>query len=92
MIMVTLECTTGAVDVSTMCAAAAVRPAVSAFGSNLLLPTVRPHSLAGVGLHEVLGSDSGWGGQPTEMDAVKHIDPTYFPTRLGPPPDSPPVN
>lgn len=95
--MVTLECTAGAVGGSIMYAAAAARPATPAFGKSLLLPTVRTRSLAGVGLNEVTGSDSGCCDQMTAVVAVKDIavkgiDATYFPTRLGPPPDSPPVN
>ena len=107
MIMEMLECTAGAVDVSAMgvaasarpmglttsVAAALARPVAQAAGIHLLLPTVRTHSLAGVGLYEVQGSDKVWDG--TVMggnDAIKVIDPTSFPTRLGPPPDSPPVN
>lgn len=98
-----LECTAGAVSRSTMrvatsvaqcmAAAASARPVAQATGNHLLLPTVRTHSLAGVGLYEVQGSDKGWGGLTTgSKDAVQGIDPTSFPTRLGPPPDSPPVN
>jgi hypothetical protein len=94
MIMEMLECTAGAVGVSTMRVTAALaRPVAQAAGNHLLLPTVRTHSLAGVGLYEVQGSDKGWGGLTTgSKDAIKVIDPTSFPTRLGPPPDSPPVN
>ena len=103
MIMEILECTAGAVGRSTMhvassmarsmSAATVARPVAQAAGIHLLLPTVRTHSLAGVGLYEVQGSDKGWGGLTTgSKDAVKGIDPTSFPTRLGPPPDSPPVN
>jgi len=85
-----LECTTGAVDASTM-RVAAVRP-VAQDHRTRLLPTVRTHSLAGVGLYEVQGSDKGWGGQMTDAkDAINGTDPTSFPTRLGPPPDCPPV-
>ena len=92
MIMEILECTTGAVGASTMRVAAVVRP-VTQDHRTRLLPTVRTHSLAGVGLYEVQGSDSGWGNTAIDgLDAVKVIDPTSFPTRLGPPPDSPPVN
>ena len=88
-----LECTAGAVGVSTMRVAAAfARPVAQATGNHLLLPTVRTHSLAGVGLYEVQGSDKGWGGLMTDAkDAINGTDPTSFPTRLGPPPDCPPV-
>jgi len=99
-----LECTAGAVGVSTMRvatsvarpvgAAALTRPVAQAAGNNhLLLPTVRLHSLAGVRLYEVQGPDKGWGGTLIDgSDAVKGTDSTAFSTRLGPPPDSPPVN
>lgn len=89
-----LECTAGAVGVSTMRVAALARPAAQAAGNYLLLPDVRTRSLAGVGLYEVQGSDQGWGSTSTgSKDAIKGTDPTSFPTRLGPPPpDSPPVN
>ena len=92
--METIACTAGAVGVSTMRVAAALaRPVAQAAGTHLLLPTVRTHSLAGVGLYEVQGSDKGrvgtWNGSKA---AIKGIDPASFPTRLGPPPDSPPVN
>lgn len=96
--MAILECTSGAVGASTMRVAAAVRPAPQSASmpsdrSNLQLPTVRLHSLAGVGLYEVQGLDNGWGGLRTDVEgAVTGIDPTAFPTRLGPPPDHPPVN
>jgi hypothetical protein len=91
MIMEILECTVGVVGASTM-RVAAVRP-VTQDHRTRLLPTARTHSLAGVGLYEVQGSDKGWGGLTTgSKDAIKVIDPTSFPTRLGPPPDSPPVN
>jgi hypothetical protein len=103
MIMEILECTAGAVGRSTMHvansmasamgAAAVARPVAQAAQVHLLLPTVRTHSLAGVGLYEVQGQDLGWGSTENgRKDAVKGIDPTSFPTRLGPPPDSPPVN
>lgn len=98
MIMETIACTAGAVGVSTMrvvdtSVAALARPVAQAAGTHLLLPTVRTHSLAGVGLYEVQGSDKGWGGTWIgSKDAVNVTDPTSFPTRLGPPPDSPPVN
>jgi hypothetical protein len=94
MIMEMLECTAGAVGVSTMRVAAALaRPAAQAAGNQLLLPNVRTHSLAGVGLYEVQGSDQGWGSTSTgSKDAIEVTDPTSFPNRLGPPPDSPPVN
>jgi hypothetical protein len=94
MIMEMLECTAGAVGASTMRVAAVIaRPAASALGIHLLVPNVRTHSQGGVGLDEVRGRDLGWGGQLTgSKDASKSIDRTYFPTRLGPPPDSPPVN
>lgn len=94
MIMEMLESTAGAVGGSTMCVTAAfAHPAAQAAGSHLLVPTVRIHSLAGVGLYEVRGSDKGWVGQWTGSDdAAKSTDPTAFPNRLGPPPDSPPVN
>ena len=88
-----LECTAGAVGGSTMRVAAVARPAAPALGIHLLLPNVRTHSQGGVGLHEVRGRGLGWGGQLTgSKDTVKSIDRTSFPTRLGPPPDSPPVN
>lgn len=94
MIMEMLECTAGAVGASTMRVATSfVRPVAQAAKAHLLLPTVRTHSKAGVGLYEVQGSDTVWGGQWTgSKDATKGIDRTAFPTRLGPPPDSPPVN
>ncbi|HYI52410.1 MAG TPA: hypothetical protein VEX57_00480 [Microlunatus sp.] len=86
-----LECTAGAVGASTMRVAAAARPAVLEHRTHLL-PIARTHSLAGVGLYEVQGRDSGWGGQMTDAkDAVNGTDPISFPTRLGPPPDCPPV-
>lgn len=95
MIMEILECTVGAVDASIMRAtAAAARPVVSAARPRLL-PTVRSHSMAGVGLYEVQGQDtSGWAGHVADNNkgVVLGIDPTAFPTRLGPPPDRPPVN
>ena len=94
MIMEILECTVGAVDASIMrVSAAAARPVVSAARPRLLL-TVRSHSMAGVGLYEVQGQDkSGWAGHVTDNKGiVLGIDPTAFPTRLGPPPDHPPVN
>ena len=57
-----LECTAGAVGVSTMRVAAAfARPVAQATGNHLLLPTVRTHSLAGVGLYEVQGIGQGLG-------------------------------
>lgn len=92
--METIACTAGAVGVSAMRVTAALaRPVAQAAGNHLLLPTVRTHSLAGVRLYEVRGSDKGrvgaWNGS---NDAIKVIDPTSFPTRLGPPPDRPPVN
>lgn len=88
-----LECTAGAVGVSTMrVTAASTRPAAPAAGSQLLLPNARPHSLAGVRLHEVQGPDQGWCASTTDSFDVMGIDATYFPTRLGPPPDDPPVN
>ena len=87
-----LECTAGAVAASTMRAAAIVRP-VAQDRRTHLLPTVRTRSLAGVGLYEVQGSDKRWGGTTIGADdAITVTDPTSFPTRLGPPPDSPPVN
>jgi hypothetical protein len=94
MIMAILECTAGAVGRSTMHVAISMaRPVAQAARIQLLLPTVRTHSLAGVGLYEVQGQDLGWGSTENgSKDAVKGIDPTSFPTRLGPPPDSPPVN
>jgi len=96
-------CTAGAVGVSTMriaismaqpmVAATVARPVAQAAGNHLLLPTVRTHSQAGVGLYEVQGSDKGWSGSWIgSKAAAMGIDPTSFPTRLGPPPDSPPVN
>lgn len=93
--MAILECTSGAVGASTMRVAVAARPApqsalMPSDRSHLLLPTVRTHSLAGVRLYE--GLDKGWGGLRTDVEAVMGIDPTAFPTRLGPPPDHPPVN
>ena len=94
--MAILECTSSAVGASTMRVAAVVRPAPQSAAmpsdrSHLLLPTVRTHSLAGVRLYE--GLDKGWGGLRTDADGVvTGIDPTAFPTRLGPPPDHPPVN
>ena len=101
--MAILECTAGAVGRSIMHvansmarameAAALARPVAQAARIQLLLPTVRTHSLSGVGLYEVQGSDKGWDSTATgSKDAVKGIDATSFPTRLGPPPDSPPVN
>jgi hypothetical protein len=91
MIMEILECTAGAIGASTMCVAAAMRPAAQDHQAHLL-PTVRTHSLAGVGLYEVQGSDKGWGGLVTDVkDAINGTDSTSFPTRLGPPPDCPPV-
>jgi hypothetical protein len=91
MIMEILECTAGAIGASTMRVAAAMRPAAQDHQAHLL-PTVRTRSLAGVGLYEVQGSDKGWGGLLTDVkDAINGTDPTSFPTRLGPPPDCPPV-
>lgn len=91
MIMEILECTAGAIGASTMRVAAAMRPAAQDHQAHLL-PTVRTRSLAGVGLYEVQGSDKGWGGLLTDAkDAINGTDPTSFPTRLGPPPDCPPV-
>lgn len=89
-----LECTAGAVGRSTMRVAGSMaRPDAQAAGIHLLLPTVRTHSMAGVGLYEVRGLDKGWGSTGIgSKDAAQGIDPTSFPTRLGPPPDSPPVN
>ena len=94
MIMEILECTVGAVDVSIMRVTAAdARPAAQAARTQLL-PDVRTHSMAGVGLYEVQGRDKNMlGGHGTDIDdAVLGFDPTSFPTRLGPPPDHPPVN
>ncbi len=86
-----LECTAGAIGASTMRVAAAMRPAAQDHQTRLL-PTVRTRSLAGVGLYEDQGSDKGWGGQLTDAkDAINGTDPTSFPTRMGPPPASPPV-
>jgi hypothetical protein len=91
MIMEILECTAGAIGASTMRVAAAMRPAAQDHQAHLL-PTVRTRSLAGVGLYEVQGSDKGWSGLLTDVkDAINGTDPTSFPTRLGPPPDCPPV-
>jgi len=91
MIMEILECTAGAVGASTMRVAVVARPVMQEHRTHLL-PTVRTHSLAGVGLYEVQGSDKVWGGLTNgSKDAVKGIDATSFPTRLGPPPDCPPV-
>lgn len=99
MIMEMTECTRGAVGASTMRVAAFARPAADALGIHLLLPTTHTHSMAGVGRYEVQGSDKGWGGLWMDsfntiqgVDAAKGFDATSFPTRLGPPPDSPPVN
>ena len=86
-----LECTAGAVGASTMRVAAVARPGTQDHQTHLL-PIVRTHSLAGVGLYEVQGSRKGWGGQMTDAkDAVNGTDPISFPTRSGPPPDCPPV-
>ena len=91
MIMEILECTVGAVGASAMRVAAVARPGTQDHQTHLL-PTVRTHSLAGVGLYEVQGRDMGWGAQMTDVkDAVNGTDPISFPTRLGPPPDCPPV-
>ena len=90
MIMEILECTAGAVGASTM-RVAAMRPVTQDHRTSLL-PTIRTHSLAGVGLYEVQGSDKSWGGLMADVkDAVNGTDPISFPTRLGPPPDCPPV-
>ena len=91
MIMEILECTAGAVGASTMRVAADARPVMQEHRTHLL-PTVRTHSLAGVGLYEVQGSGKGWGGQMTDAkDAINGTDPISFPTRPGPPPDCPSV-
>lgn len=88
-----LECTLGAVGVSAMRVTAPAHPASQIVGIQLLLRQVRPHSLAGVRLYEVQGSGTGWGDLQGDSKAtIKGIDSTSFPTRLGPPPDSPPVN
>ena len=55
-----LECTAGAVGASTMRVAAVVRPVAQDHRTHLP-PTVRTHSLAGVGLYEVQGSGHGLG-------------------------------
>lgn len=93
MIMEILECTVGAVDASIMrIVAVDARPAASVVRTPLL-PTVRTRSMAGVGLYEVQGRGKGWAGHGTVVDGiVLGIDATSFPTRLGPPPDHPPVN
>lgn len=94
--METLECTRGAVADAFMRVAPVSPyatypyPTAQAAACQLLLP-VRSHSMGGVRLHEVkdLGRDGSWLGS----DAAKTgIDFTTFPTRLGPPPDHPPVN
>ena len=91
MIMEILECTAGAVGASTMRVAVVARPVMQEHRTHLL-PTVRTHSLAGVGLYEVQGSNKGWAGQMTDAkDAINGTDPNSFPTRPGPPPDCPPV-
>ena len=54
-----LECTAGAVGASTMRVAVVARPVMQEHRTHLL-PTVRTHSLAGVGLYEVQGSNKGW--------------------------------
>lgn len=91
MMMKTLECTVGAVDDAFMRVATAYAyPAAQAAECQLLLP-VRSHSTGGVRLHEVknLGRGGSW---LDSLDAKTGIDFTTFPTRLGPPPDHPPVN
>lgn len=88
MTMKTLECTVGAVeDAFIGVIAAKARPA----GSHPLLPTVSSSSTGGVRRYEVmnLGQGASWADS---LDAKTGIDFTTFPTRLGPPPDSPPVN
>ena len=91
MIMEILECTAGAVVASTMRVAVVARPVMQEHRTHLL-PTVRTHSLAGVGLYEVQGSSKGWGDQMTDAkDAIDGTDPNSFPTRPGPPPDCPSV-
>ena len=91
MIMEILECTVGAVGASAMRVAAVARPGTQDHQTHLL-PIVRTHSLAGVGLYEVQGSSKGWGGQMTDAkDAINGTDPKSFPTRPGPPPDCPSV-
>ncbi|WP_156821170.1 hypothetical protein [Microlunatus phosphovorus] len=93
MTMKTLECTVSAVEGALMrvTPAAAVRPAVQSAVTHPLLPTVRSHSTGGVRLYEVkdLGRGVSWAHS---LAAKTGIDFTTFPTRLGPPPDSPPVN
>ncbi|MFT4165955.1 MAG: hypothetical protein QM650_12010 [Microlunatus sp.] len=91
MIVKTLECTVGAVDAAFMRVAAAyATPATRAARCHLISP-VRSHSTGGVRLYEVkdLGWDAPWSGSSVAKTA---IDFTTFPTRLGPPPDHPPVN
>jgi hypothetical protein len=94
MIMEILECTVGAVDASAVRVIAVdARPAAQAARIQLL-PNVRTYSLAGVGLYEVQGRDKKmWGGHRTDDNGADlGFVPTSFPTRLGPPPDHPPVN
>ena len=91
MIMEILECTAGAVVASTMRVAVVARPVMQEHRTHLL-PTVRTHSLAGVGLYEVQGSNKGWGGLMTDAkDAINGTDTNSFPTRPGPPPECPSV-
>ena len=89
--METLECTRGAVaDAFIRVAPVYTRPAAQAAECQLLLPPVRSHFMGGVRLHEV--KDLGRGAWLDSLDAKTGIHFTTFPTRLGPPPDSPPVN
>lgn len=92
MIMETLECTVGAIDDASMRVAAAyATPVAQAAECQLLLPSAHSHSTGGVRLYEV--KDLGRGGSWLDSsDAKTGIDFTTFPTRLGPPPDHPPVN
>lgn len=83
-----LECTDGAVKVSSMGVAATRVRAAEPLASHLLLPIGDTDSRGGVGPNAGLG----WSDRPTETkgasDTVFATD--FFPTHLGPP-DRPPV-
>ena len=89
-----LMCTAGAVGVSTMRVTAAFARPVAEATRGPSAAAHRPDPLPGrSGPLGGSGIGQGSGGLTTDSkDAVKAIDPTSFPTRLGPPPDSPPVN
>ena len=91
MTMKMLVCTAGAVDDAFMgVIAAEARFAAQAAVRNPL-PSLRSRSTGGVRLYEAAATGRGaqW---PASEHAKTSIDYTTFPTRLGPPPDSPPVN